>query len=64
MEGYFSGPDRTKYYFKDLGERIRREYPHLVGEHIFEQLDALGVREPFEQGRTPMQLPFSFSDTV
>lgn len=30
------------------------------GSHIFKQLEACGLREMFEKGSTPDQLPYSF----
>ena len=61
---YFSGPNGAKFYYADLGAAVAKEHPSLVGKHIFEQLDALGVRQQFEGGHTPRQLPYSFSDCV
>lgn len=48
--------------YNTIGEAIRKDHPHLVGRHIFEQLDALGLREGFDNGRTPFALPYSFTD--
>ena len=59
---YFKGPDGTKYHFIALGDQITREHPKLIGEHIFHQLDALGIRPAFDAGSTPTILPWSFSD--
>ena len=35
--------------------------PDLVGKHIFEQLDAVGLRSVFDRGTTPYVLPYTFS---
>ena len=58
---YWVGPDKTKYPFHVLGERIKSEFPELCGEHIFVQLAALELLEDFYNGTTPCMLPFSFT---
>ena len=58
---FFRGPDGTKYMYQKIGEEIANDHPDLVGVHIFEQLDAVGLRPVFERGTTPYILPYSFS---
>ena len=60
---YFKA-DGVKYYFTDIADRVRAERPDLVGEHIFEQLNALGLRPAFDRASTPHMLPWSFTDTT
>ena len=54
----------VRHNFVDLGRRIRDEHPELEGEHIFKQLDALGLRVEFDRGSTPHMLPYSFTDPL
>ena len=65
MKGYFIGqfPERTKYFFDDLADDIRRDYPELIDKHISIQLDALGLTKEFDYGSTVSMLPYSFTDT-
>jgi hypothetical protein len=59
---YFNGSDGKRYYYDGLAVEIRKNHPRLVGAHIFEQLDALGLRFVFRGGDTPFPLPRSFTD--
>jgi hypothetical protein len=59
---YFNGGDGKRYYFGVIAAEIRSKHPRLVGAHIFEQLDALGLRFVFRNGDTPYPLPRSFTD--
>lgn len=61
-EGHFIGADGTKYAFQDLGHMIREDHPSLVGAHVFKQLTALDLWAEFSNGRTPIPLPYSFTD--
>jgi len=58
---FFYGPDGAKYYYDDISDAIASKHPALVGKHIFEQIDAVGLRTEFERGSTPIGLPYSFS---
>lgn len=58
---FFRGPDGTKYNYEDIGDMIAIDHPDLVGKHIFEQLDAVGLRSVFDRGTTPYMLPYTFS---
>ncbi len=61
MNEYFTGPDGRKYYYADLGERIRADFPEMVGRHISVQLEALGLFETFQAGNSIGQLPYTFA---
>jgi hypothetical protein len=45
--------------YRSLALRCKKEFPELEGKHIFEQLDALGVRLAFNQGTTPDPVPLT-----
>lgn len=59
---YFRGASGGKHYYIALAALIKALHPELRGAHIFEQLDALGLRCEFNQGTTPCGLPYSFTD--
>ena len=59
---YFLDPNGRRIRFKDIAAAIRTLHPNLVGAHIFPQLNILGLREAFDNGESPVGLPFSFSD--
>jgi hypothetical protein len=59
---YYYDSNREKIYFKDIAKAIRNQHPKLEGQHIFAQLDALGLRAGFNKGETPCALPYSFTD--
>jgi hypothetical protein len=61
LKPYFCGASGRRYYFKDIGLEIQRDYPELIGAHIFEQLRALSLAHEFDFGCTTFALPFSFS---
>lgn len=61
---YFCGPDGEQYFFADIASQIATKFPDLVGKNIFQQLDALGLREAFNRGHTTCGLPHSFSEYV
>ena len=61
--GYFVAHKQGKseyYHFDTIGKEIRKNHPDLVGKHIFQQLEALGLQEVFEGSETPVSLPYSF----
>ena len=60
--GYFIGATGTRYAYADIADRIRKDAPHTLGKHIFEQLDAIGLLEEMQNGTTPCGLPYSFAD--
>ena len=61
ITGFWIGKSGKKYTYKELGDRISREHPDLNGAHILEQLSALGLNDEFGAGRTPIMLPYSFT---
>ena len=61
-EPYFVGASGKRYYFAELEQEIRRDYPHLVGAHIFEQLRELSLAHEFGFGCTPCELPLTFAE--
>ena len=58
---YFRGADGGRHYFSEVARRVHVEKPEVAGQHIFVQLEALGMRETFDRGDTPYGLPFTFS---
>jgi hypothetical protein len=61
-DNYFRGPTGTRYHYADIADRIRREAPHTLGQHIFAQLEAIGLLREFQDGTTPCGLPFTFAE--
>jgi hypothetical protein len=59
--GYFTGASGTRYAYPDIADRIRREAPHTLGKHIFDQLEAIGLLNEMKDGTTPCGLPYSFA---
>ena len=61
-KAYYVDSNERKIYYADIGAKITREFPHLIGAYIFDQLEALWLLEGFDGGRTPYALPYSFTD--
>ena len=59
---YFCGPSGTRYLYSDIADRIRKEAPHTLGEHIYVQLEAIGLLDEMINGTTPYGLPFTFAE--
>jgi hypothetical protein len=59
---YFRGASGTRHLYSDIAARIRREAPHTLGQHIFVQLEAIGLLEEMRRGVTPCGLPFTFAE--
>jgi hypothetical protein len=59
---YFTGKSGTRYTYSDIAERIRKEAPHTLSQHIFVQLEAIGLLEEMRNGATPCGLPYSFAE--
>ena len=57
---YITTATGERITFAEIAERVRREAPGKTGRHIFEQLDAIGLRETFDRASTPFGLPYSF----
>lgn len=62
--GYFRGPTGTRYTYAEIADRIRREAPQTLGQHIFAQLRAIGLYDEFRNGTTPCGLPFTFAEAA
>jgi hypothetical protein len=60
--GYFLGAAGTRYDYSDIADRIRRDAPHTLGEHIFVQLRAICLYQEFLNGTTPCGLPLTFAE--
>jgi hypothetical protein len=60
-DSYFRGATGKRYAYADIAGRIRKEAPHALGKHIFEQLEAIGLLEEMQNGATPCGLPYSFA---
>jgi hypothetical protein len=58
---YFVGASGKRYTYGDVADRIRKEAPHTLGKHIFEQLKAIGLHEEMQNGSTPCGLPYTFA---
>lgn len=58
--GYYVDASGKHISYEYTAQRIKSEFPQLIGEHIFAQLDALGLSEAFNGGQTPCSLPYSF----
>ncbi len=61
-DGYFLGATGTRYDYSDIADRIRRDAPQTLGQHIFAQLEAIGLLRELQDGTTPCGLPFTFAD--
>src|SRR3954447_21403272 len=60
-DNYFIGASGQRYTYAEIADRIRDEAPHTLGQHIFVQLEAIGLLEEFQNGATPCGLPSSFA---
>ena len=60
-DDYFRGPSGTRYTYAEIADRIREEAPHTLGQHIYAQLEAIGLLREFQDGTTPCGLPFTFA---
>jgi hypothetical protein len=61
---YFRGPSGTRYTYADIADRIRRDAPQTLSQHIFLQLEALGLLRELQDGTTPCGLPFTFAENL
>ena len=59
---YGEGGRRVYYTFREIGDRVRQEAPETMGEHIFVQIDALGLNDEFNKADTPYSLPYTFAE--
>jgi hypothetical protein len=50
------------YTFREIGDLVRSKVPETMGEHIFVQIDALGLRKTFDNADTPYSLPYTFAE--
>jgi hypothetical protein len=60
--GYFTGASGTRYAYADIADRIRKEAPHTLGQHISVQLAAIGLLDEMQNDTTPCGLSYSFAD--
>jgi hypothetical protein len=61
---YLCGLSGTRYTYAEIADRIRREAPQTLGQHIFAQLRAIGLYDEFMNGTTPYGLPFTFAEAA
>jgi hypothetical protein len=61
---YFRGASGRCYTYPEIADRIRKDAPHTLGKHIFEQLEAIGLLQEIQNGSTPCGLPFTFADAL
>jgi len=61
-DDYFRGPSGTRYAYAEIADRIRKDAPHTLGQHIAVQLEAIGLYEEMMNGTTPCGLPFTFAE--
>lgn len=59
---YFIGKSGQKYPYTLIATIIQNKAPHVVGKHIFEQLEAIELYDEMREGLTPYGLPYSFSE--
>jgi hypothetical protein len=60
-DAYFTGTSGTLYNYADIGARTRDQAPHMLGKHIFQQLEAISLLDEFLQGTTPFLVPLTFA---
>ena len=53
-------PQKGYLYFEDLAEEIKANHPEVIGKHIFEQIEALGLTKEFNESESPCSLPYTF----
>jgi hypothetical protein len=58
--GFFRGPDGRAYDYGRIAYWIRQLHNDVIGRPILEQLEAVGLREIYDQGTTPCALPITF----
>lgn len=63
-KGYFVREDNSVVFYDDIARAIKALHPNYVGKHIFEQLHVLGLDDAFARGRTPCNLPYSFTQVL
>ena len=63
-ESYFRGGSGKRYTFAEIADRIRNEAPHVLGKHITEQLEAVGLLKEMQGGTTPHGLPYTFAEAA
>ncbi|MFL5285236.1 MAG: hypothetical protein ACJ8AW_30735 [Rhodopila sp.] len=61
-DNYFTAASGRRYTYAEIADRIRGEAPHTLGEHIFVQLEAIGLLEEFRNGSTPCGLAYTFAE--
>jgi hypothetical protein len=59
---YFRGASGIRYTYAEIADRIRKDAPETLGEHISVQLEAIGLLAEFRGGTTPCGLPYTFAD--
>jgi hypothetical protein len=62
--GYFVGASGRRYGYAEIAGRIGAEAPHTLGQHIFVQLEAIGLLEEMQNGTTPCGLPLTFASAL
>lgn len=62
QRGFFVTDGGRKYYFDEVGDMVREKAPETLGEHIFIQLEAVGLMEVFSRSATPVTLPYTFAE--
>ena len=60
---YFLDECGSKITYEEVAKSVEVVAPHLVGAHIFQQLESLGLLQRFQNGETPHSLPYSFSES-
>jgi predicted RNA-binding Zn-ribbon protein involved in translation (DUF1610 family) len=61
---YFRGASGRRYSYAEVADRIRKEAPQTLGQHISVQLQAIGLYDEMKNGTTPCGLPFTFAEAA
>lgn len=61
-EPYIRSENGDKLYYSQIADRIRRDAPETLGEHIAVQLRAVRLDSVMHRGSTPFPLPYTFAD--
>lgn len=57
----FRGKSGGYYHLDDIRRHLQRHHPAMLGRHVREQIEALGLVDEFEGGTVLIQLPYTFA---
>ncbi|KAA3652176.1 MAG: hypothetical protein DWQ11_12240 [Proteobacteria bacterium] len=55
------GQIRWYYHLDDIRKHLKRHHPAMLGRHVREQIEALGLLDEFDGGTVLIQLPYTFT---